>query len=84
MALTAVALLISVLLRPLLEPHFFPLFLIAVLFSAWFYGLRGGVLATVLCGATLLYFFLPPRVFVHDSIVCRQPCNCCCSSPPRC
>jgi two-component system cell cycle sensor histidine kinase/response regulator CckA len=59
-ALTAVALLVSVLLRPLLDPHFFPLFLIAVLFSAWFYGLRGGILATVLSAATLLYFFMPP------------------------
>jgi PAS domain S-box-containing protein len=58
-ALTAVALLASVLLRPLVEPHFFPLFLIAVLFSAWFYGLSGGVMATVLSTAALLYFFLP-------------------------
>jgi PAS domain S-box-containing protein len=61
-ALTAVALLLSVLLRPFLEPHFFPLFLIAVLFSAWFYGFRGGILATVLSSASLLYFFLSPRL----------------------
>src|SRR5215831_5304721 len=60
-ALTAVALLISVLLRPLLDPHFFPLFFIAVLFSAWFYGVLGGVMATVLSSAALLYFFLSRR-----------------------
>ena len=42
-ALTAVALLLSVLLRPLLGPDFFTLFLMAVLFSSWFYGLAGGV-----------------------------------------
>ena len=59
-ALTAVALLLSVLLRPVLEPDFFPLFLVAVLFSSWFYGLAGGVLATVLSAATLLYFLPAP------------------------
>src|SRR5689334_15031032 len=59
-ALTAVALLASVLLRPLVEPHYFPLFIIAVLFSAWFYGMRGGVLATILSMAMLLYFFMTP------------------------
>src|SRR5579864_2792951 len=59
-ALTAVALLASVLLRPLLDPNFCPLFLVAVLFSAWFYGLSGGIFATVLSSAALLYFFLPP------------------------
>src|SRR5690348_10850172 len=58
-ALTAVALLISVLLRPLIDPHFFSLFLIGVLFSAWFYGLPGGVISTILSGAALLFFFQP-------------------------
>src|SRR5215471_13619752 len=67
-ALTAVALLASVLLRPLVEPHFFPLFLVAVLFSAWFYGLAGGVMATMLSTAALLYFFLPqPFTFTIPS-----------------
>jgi PAS domain S-box-containing protein len=59
-AITAVALLVSVLLRPLLEPNFFPLFLIAILFSAWHYGLIGGLSATVLSTILLLYFFMPP------------------------
>src|SRR5438270_5772748 len=59
-ALTAVALLASVILRPLLDPNFYPLFLGAVLFSAWFYGVSGGIFATVLASAALLYFFLPP------------------------
>jgi two-component system, cell cycle sensor histidine kinase and response regulator CckA len=59
-ALTAVALLASVLLRPLVEPHFFPLFIVAVLFSAWFYGMSGGVVSTILSTAALLFFFMPP------------------------
>jgi two-component system cell cycle sensor histidine kinase/response regulator CckA len=59
-AVTALALLLSLLLRPLLEPDFFPLLLASVLVSAWFYGLSGGILATVLSSFTLLYFFLPP------------------------
>ena len=59
-ALTALALLISVLLRPVLEPDFFPLFLVAVLFSSWFYGLAGGMLATALSAVTLLYFLPAP------------------------
>ena len=67
-ALTAVALLLSVLLRPVLEPDFFPLFLVAVLFSSWFYGLAGGVLATVLSAATLLYFLPAPAFSLTMSL----------------
>jgi two-component system, cell cycle sensor histidine kinase and response regulator CckA len=67
-ALTAVALLLSVLFRPVLEPEFFPLFLVAVLFSSWFYGFAGGVMATVLSTATLLYFLLAPAFSLSMSL----------------
>jgi hypothetical protein len=60
LALTAVALLASLLLRPLLEPNFFLFFLAAVWLSAWYYGRAGGLLSTLLAGACVLYFFLPP------------------------
>ncbi len=56
-AVTAVALLVSLLLRPLLEPNFFPLFLLAVAVSARLYGPGAAVLATVTCGLTLMGFF---------------------------
>jgi two-component system cell cycle sensor histidine kinase/response regulator CckA len=48
LALTTFAVLVSVLLRPLLEPNFFLPFLIAVFASAWYYGHVGGFSATAL------------------------------------
>jgi two-component system, cell cycle sensor histidine kinase and response regulator CckA len=61
-ALTALALLVSLLLRPLLEPNFLPLFFAAVFCSAWFYGFSGGILATVLSSLAIFYFFLSPAL----------------------
>jgi two-component system, cell cycle sensor histidine kinase and response regulator CckA len=58
-ALTAVALIISLLLQPVLDPGFFPLFLTTVLLSSWYYGLGGGLLASALATAAVFYFFLP-------------------------
>ena len=46
LALTAVALLISLLVHPYLEPNTFLLFIVAVWLSAWYYGRAGGALAT--------------------------------------
>ena len=43
LALTAVALLLSLLLRSHLEPGFFLLFEVAVWLSAWYYGLTAGL-----------------------------------------
>ncbi len=63
LALTALALLISLLLRSLLEPNFFLPFLAAVFCSAWFYGRVGGftatVLSTILVGYLLVQFRAP-------------------------
>jgi two-component system, cell cycle sensor histidine kinase and response regulator CckA len=53
LVLTAAALLVSLLLRPVLAPHFFLPFLAAVLASAWLYGRVGGLTATALATAVL-------------------------------
>src|SRR5664280_2148142 len=45
LALTAVALLLTLLLRPLLEPDIFLLFLVVVWLSTWYYGLTMGLAA---------------------------------------
>src|SRR3954453_7615442 len=58
LALTALALLISLLLRPYLEPDIFLLFVVAVWLSAWYYGRMLGLLATAASSLALLYFFL--------------------------
>lgn len=58
---TALAVVICLLLRPLLEPDFFLPFLAAVLLSAWYYGVGGGLFATALSSAAVLYLFLPPQ-----------------------
>ena len=60
LALTAVALLISLLIRPFLEPSTFLLFIVAVWLSAWYYGRPGGLLATGASALAILYFFLWP------------------------
>ena len=59
-AVTAIGLLLSLLLHPLLDPDFLLVFLAGVLASAWFYGLSGGIAATVLSLFALRYFFLTP------------------------
>src|ERR1035437_4384700 len=59
LALTAVALLISLLLRPYLEPDIFLLFLMVVWLSTWYYGLTIGLAASGASALALLVFFLP-------------------------
>lgn len=58
-ALTSLALLASFLLRPV-NPDSFTLFLASVAVSAWFYGLRAGLLATAISAMAVLFFFPPP------------------------
>jgi PAS domain S-box-containing protein len=58
LALTAVALLLSLLLRPYLEPNPLALFVVAVWVSAWYYSRTGGAVATAASSAVILYFFL--------------------------
>jgi len=53
LSLTALAVLVSLLLRPLLEPNFFLPFLVAVFASAWYYGHVGGFAATAFCTIAL-------------------------------
>src|SRR3954463_8742316 len=60
LALTAVAILLTVLLLPLLQPDIFILFIAAVWFSAWFYGRTGGITATGASALAILFFFLRP------------------------
>ena len=62
LAATALALLLSLLLRPLLEPNFFLPFLAAVLVSAWAHGSLGGGLTTLFSSLATVYFFLPPNL----------------------
>ncbi len=61
LALTAVALLLSLLLGPYLEPDIYLLFLVAVWLSAWYYGRTGGLTATGASTALILFFFLRPE-----------------------
>jgi PAS domain S-box-containing protein len=59
LALTAVALLLSLLLRPYLEPDIFLLFLVVVWVSTWYYGLTIGLAASAASALSLLVFFFP-------------------------
>src|SRR5690242_15379267 len=59
-AVSAVALLLTVLLRSSLEPDIFVLFLVAAWVSAWFYGRTGGLIATAASAVGIVCFFLRP------------------------
>jgi len=69
LALTTLAVLVSLLLRPILEPNFFLPFLVAVFASAWYYGHEGGFwaagLSTVALG--LLTAGLREPWYTHSS-----------------
>ena len=65
LAMTAVALLVSLLLRPYLEPDVFLLFLVAVWLSAWYYGRTVGLVATGASAVALLCFFFPAAARVR-------------------
>ena len=58
--LSALALVLMLLFRPLMEHSVFFLFLAAVAISALYGGLGPGLVATVLSTAACEYFFLPP------------------------
>jgi two-component system cell cycle sensor histidine kinase/response regulator CckA len=59
-AVSAVALLLTVLLRPFLEPNIFVLFVLAAWVSAWEYGRSGGLVATAVSAVAILYSFFRP------------------------
>jgi two-component system cell cycle sensor histidine kinase/response regulator CckA len=58
LALTAVAVLATWVLRPYLEPDIFILFIVAVWLSAWYSGRAGGFTAAAAAALAILYFFL--------------------------
>ena len=60
LAVSATALILTVLLRPYLEPGPFVFFVLAAWVSAWFYGRTGGLVATAASAVAILYFFLRP------------------------
>jgi two-component system, cell cycle sensor histidine kinase and response regulator CckA len=66
LALTAAALLVSLLIHPYLEPDTFLLFIAAVWLSAWYHGRSGGAVATGASALAVLYFFLRPDAAALD------------------
>jgi signal transduction histidine kinase len=56
----AVAFLLTLLLSPFVPPGVSPLFLAAVMLSAWRGGLGPGLVATILSAVASAFFFLPP------------------------
>jgi PAS domain S-box-containing protein len=67
---TALALVLSLLLRPL-DQTFFPLFLAVIFASSWYYGRGGGALATALSTAAVLYFFYPRELPPSGATIVR-------------
>ncbi|BAY07140.1 multi-sensor hybrid histidine kinase [Calothrix sp. NIES-2098] len=67
------ALLLTILLQPLLSQTIFLLFFAAVAVSAWYGGMKPGLLATVLATIAVAYFFIPstssPLIYPVDSIL---------------
>src|SRR5437868_439984 len=60
-AISAVALLLTLVLRPFLDPSFWVLFAAAAWISAWLYGRTGGLICTAASAVEILYFFLRPE-----------------------
>jgi len=73
-AAVAVTLPLAIFLWPLTMPTISPVFLAAVMVSAWIGGLRGGLLATGLATLVMDYFFLKPIRSIfwfshHDDLI---------------
>ncbi|HKE20843.1 MAG TPA: ATP-binding protein [Bryobacteraceae bacterium] len=60
LALTSMALIVSLVVRPYIEQDIFILFYVAVWLSAWYHGPTGGLTATGGAALAILYFFLRP------------------------
>lgn len=60
LSLTALALVVSLVLGPYLEPNIFLPFIVAVWLSTWYHGRAAGLTATVASAVAILYFFLRP------------------------
>lgn len=63
-----IALVLTLLLQPLLTQTIFLLFFAAVAFSAWYGGMKSGLLATALSTFAISYFFLDPvfSLFIYS------------------
>lgn len=61
------ALLLTLLLKPLMQLGYSLLFLAAIMISAWYGGLRSGLLATFLAIVCLSYFFISPTYSIWIS-----------------
>src|ERR1700756_4927196 len=61
LALTVLALLISLAIRSYIEPDIYVLFLVAVWLSAWYSRWTGGLTAAAASAVFLLYFFFRPE-----------------------
>ncbi|MBD1933362.1 MULTISPECIES: hybrid sensor histidine kinase/response regulator [Cyanophyceae] len=57
---TGMALQLTLLLKPLIAPTILPLFYAAVTVSAWYGGMKPGLLATILSTLVINYFFVAP------------------------
>src|SRR5438067_8618085 len=71
-ATVALALVLTLLLWPMIQPRLFPLFVAAVMVSAWYGGLGPGLLATALTVVVIDHFFLPPpstRIIALDTFL---------------
>jgi K+-sensing histidine kinase KdpD len=60
----ASALLLTLLLHPMLNQTIFLLFFAAVAISAWYGGIKSGLVATALCSLAINYFFLIRRSII--------------------
>ncbi|BAZ52210.1 two-component hybrid sensor and regulator [Nostoc sp. NIES-4103] len=70
---SALALLFSLLISPLLENVSFSMFFAAVVFSSWYGSYKSGLIATLLCSLAIVFFFLQPAhlpyVLTLDGII---------------
>src|SRR5947207_9126049 len=74
LALISIALMVSLLLRPVLEPDIYLFFLVAVWLSAWFYGRAIGFVAIGAASVSLLLFFFPPMRAAYWPAAARVGC----------
>jgi diguanylate cyclase (GGDEF)-like protein len=66
--LSALSLILMLLLRPLMEPSIFVLFLAAVAVSAMYGGLGPGLVATLISALVANYFFLEPKNVLFSNL----------------
>jgi PAS domain S-box-containing protein len=68
-ASVGIALVLTLMLQPLLQPAIFMLFFASVTVSTWYGGFKPGLLANVLSILSIDYFFLSPKfsLYVNDS-----------------